>query len=169
MNNIYLIGFMGAGKSAVSRKLQEKTGWITLDTDAMIVEKEHMEISGIFSEKGEAYFRAVEHETVKSLTSKTNTIVACGGGVATKENNRQEMKRGGTVFFLSATPKTILERVKRNNKRPLLEGKKTIKDIQKMLSERMPAYEAATDITIVVDNKSLDEIADEILSYIDLS
>ena len=169
MNNIYLIGFMGAGKSAVSRKLHEKTGWKTVDTDQMIEKNEGMDIPEIFSQKGEEYFRKVEREVVKSLTGKNHFVVACGGGVATKEENQSEIKKGGTVVLLSASPETILERVSRNNRRPLLEGKKNIKDIQNFLNERMPAYEKVADYTVVVDNKSLGEIADEILSFIDLS
>lgn len=169
MNNIYLIGFMGVGKSAVSRKLHEKTGWETVDTDQLIEQKEGMEISEIFAQKGEDYFRKVERDVVKSLTGKSRMIVACGGGVATKEINQSEIKKGGTVVLLSASPQTILERVSRNNRRPLLEGKKTVEDIQRFLDERTPSYKKCADYTVDVDNKNLSKIADEILSFIDLS
>ncbi|MCR4673374.1 MAG: shikimate kinase [Lachnospiraceae bacterium] len=168
MNNIYLIGFMGVGKTAVSKTLRKKLGWKLMDTDELIEKKEKMTIPEIFEKKGEDYFRQVEREVVASLTKQSKVIVSCGGGVATFESNQKEIKKGGRVFFLSATPETILERVKRNNRRPLLEGKKTVKDIQKFLNERVPFYEKACDYTIVVDGKSLDSIADEILSYIDL-
>ena len=168
MNNIYLVGFMGAGKSAVSRELHQKLGWKTLDTDQLIVEQEGIEISDIFAKKGEGYFRQVERDVVKKLTNESHLVVACGGGVATKEENQAEIKKGGTVVLLSASPETILERVSRNNKRPLLEGKKTVEDIQKFLDERQPFYEKVADITVNVDGKTLEAIAEEILSHIDL-
>lgn len=167
MNNIYLIGFMGAGKSAVSKTLHKMTGFDMVDTDQRIEKKEQMEISEIFKTKGEAYFRKVERECVAELTNEKNKIVACGGGVATIEENQKEIKKGGLVIYLSASPETILERVKRNNKRPLLEGKKTIKDIQNFLAQRVPAYEKVADYILSVDGKTLEEIAGEILSYID--
>lgn len=159
---------MGAGKTAVSKALKKKIGWKLEDTDDMIVKRVGMSIPEIFEQKGEDYFRKVEREVVASLTKEKNVIVSCGGGVATFEANREEIKKGGTVIFLSATAKTILSRVKRNNRRPLLEGKKTEKDIQNFLDERMSSYEKARDYTIAVDGKTLDEIAEEILCHIDL-
>ena len=85
--------------------------------------------------------------------------------IKSKENIEQ-LKRGGKVVFLYASPKTVLERVLRNDRRPLLEGKKNISDITKMMEERMPFYEAAYDIRIDVDGKTLEEIANEILNKI---
>ncbi len=79
------------------------------------------------------------------------------------EENLAEIKRGGTVVFLYASPETVLERVSRNNRRPLLEGKKNLSDIKAMMDERMPFYEKAYDIRIDVDGKSLEEIAEEII------
>lgn len=166
MNNIYLIGFMGAGKTAVARTLSELTGRIKYDTDDLIVEKENKEISEIFKINGESYFREVEKEVVKSLTDKRDLIVSCGGGVIKSDENLKELKRGGKVVFLSATPETVLERVMRNDRRPLLEGKKNLSDITAMIEERRPLYERAFDIKIEVDGKSLETIANEILQQI---
>ena len=166
MNNIYLIGFMGAGKTAVAHTLEEKTLRKRYDTDDMIVEREGKPVSLIFAQDGEDYFRRVEREVIASLTPIENAIVSCGGGVIKSEENRKELKRGGKVIFLSATPETVLDRVSRNNRRPLLEGHKNLSDIKKMMDERMMLYEKAYDIRIEVDDKSLEEISDEILKKI---
>ncbi len=163
MNNIYLIGFMGAGKTAVARTLSEMTKKEKVDTDDIITERVGKSISDIFSEDGEEYFRKVEREVVSSLTAENDLIVACGGGVIKSEENLAQLKRGGTVVFLYASPETVLERVSRNNRRPLLEGKKNLSDIKAMMDERMPFYEKAYDIRIDVDGKSLEEIAEEII------
>ncbi len=163
MNNIYLIGFMGAGKTAVARTLSEMTKKEKVDTDDIITKRVGKSISDIFSEDGEEYFRKVEREVVSSLTAENDLIVACGGGVIKSEENLAKLKRGGTVVFLYASPETVLERVSRNNRRPLLEGKKNLSDIKAMMDERMPFYEKAYDIRIDVDGKSLEEIAEEII------
>ncbi len=166
MNNIYLIGFMGAGKTAVARTLEELTNRERFDTDDMIVERENKAISEIFQTEGEEYFRKVEREVISSLTEMENAVVSCGGGVIKSKENIEQLKRGGKVVFLYASPKTVLERVLRNDRRPLLEGKKNLSDITKMMEERMPFYEAAYDIRIDVDGKTLEEIANEILNKI---
>lgn len=167
MNNIYLIGFMGAGKTAVAKTLEEMTAKERYDTDDMITEREKTSISKIFETKGEAYFRSVEKEVVASLTKKERVIVSCGGGVIKSKENLEELKRGGTVVFLNVSPKTVLDRVLRNHRRPLLEGKKNLSDISKMMEERMPLYEEAYDLKVDVDGKSLKKIANEILEEID--
>ncbi len=167
MNNIYLIGFMGSGKTAVARSLAEITGRTKYDTDDLIVEKEESEITEIFATKGEPYFRKVENEIVKSLADKQDLIVSCGGGVIKSEENVQQLKQGGKVVLLSATPETVLERVLRNDRRPLLEGKKNLSDIKAMMEERRPFYEKAYDIKIQVDEKSPEDIAKEILKEMD--
>ncbi len=166
MNNIYLIGFMGAGKTAVARTLEELTNRERFDTDDMIVERENKAISEIFQTEGEEYFRKAEREVIASLTEMENAVVSCGGGVIKSKENIEQLKRGGKVVFLYASPKTVLERVLRNDRRPLLEGKKNLSDITKMMEERMPFYEAAYDIRIDVDGKTLEEIANEILNKI---
>ena len=151
----------------MARTLSELTGRKRVDTDDLIVEKEKAEISDIFKIKGESYFRKVESEVVKSLTKKEDLIVSCGGGVIKSEENLRELKRGGKVIFLSATPETVLERVLRNDRRPLLEGKKNLSDITAMMEERRPLYEKAYDIKIEVDKKSLQNIAKEILNKLE--
>ena len=162
MNNIYLVGFMGCGKSAIGRVLARMTYRRFMDTDALIVEQEGMPISQIFEEKGEAYFRRVETEVLKKLTKEKKRIISCGGGVAMRTENVEEMRRGGHIVLLSAKPETILKRVARDENRPLLKGRKTIEGITELMEARLPHYQAAADITVATDDRSMEDIAAEI-------
>ena len=162
MNNIYLVGFMGCGKSAIGRVLARMTYRRFMDTDALIVEQEGMPISQIFEEKGEAYFRRVETEVLKKLTKEKKRIISCGGGVAMRIENVEEMRRGGHIVLLSAKPETILKRVARDENRPLLKGRKTIEGITELMEARLPHYQAAADITVATDDRSMEDIAAEI-------
>ena len=110
--NIYLIGFMGVGKTTVSKYLRELTGWEEVDTDKVIVRKKNMGIPEIFEKYGENYFRNLESHILEDYAKKGQRIVSCGGGIILRENNRKLMKKSGTVILLSATPQTIYENVK---------------------------------------------------------
>ncbi|MBP5265823.1 MAG: shikimate kinase [Lachnospiraceae bacterium] len=162
MNNIYLVGYMGCGKSAVGRELPRMTYRRFMDTHALIVEQEGMPIPRIFEEKGEAYFRKVETEVLRRLTKEKKRIISCGGGVAMRPENVEEMRRGGKIVLLSARPETILKRVARDENRPLLKGRKTIEGITELMDARLPHYQAAADLTVATDDRSMEEIAKEI-------
>ncbi len=160
--NIYLIGFMGAGKSSVSRAMAEKYGFRETDTDEMIVSREKMPIPQIFEKKGEAYFRNVETIVLKETAKKRGMVVSCGGGVILKEENRRLMKESGEVILLLAKPKTIYERVKNGKNRPLLNGNMNVEYIEKLLKERTPLYELAKTREIATEGKTPERIAEEI-------
>ncbi|MDO4556392.1 MAG: shikimate kinase [Lachnospiraceae bacterium] len=160
--NILLIGFMGSGKTTISDCLSQLFDMEIIDMDQEIVKKEDMTIPEIFKTKGEEYFRDAETNLLIELQSKTNTIISCGGGTAMRERNKVEMKKNGRVVLLTASPETILERVKDNHDRPLLEGRKTVEYISELMDQRRPKYEAAADIVISTDQKSVLEICEEI-------
>ena len=127
--NIFLIGFMGAGKSTVARYLHRQQGMNWLEMDKEIERKEGMPVSEIFRLRGEEYFRERETELLLSLADKENTVVSCGGGVPLRACNVEAMKKSGIVVFLTARPETILDRVKDSHERPLLEGHKDVEYI----------------------------------------
>ena len=162
--NIYLVGFMGVGKTTVSMALQEQTGRMVVDTDAMIVKREGMSIPAIFAEKGEYYFRRIETEILEELSTESKLIVSCGGGAVLSETNRSLMRKGGKVVLITASPEVILERVKNDNNRPLLEGRKTVEGITELLEIRRPNYEKAKDFEVNTDGRMISDIAKEILS-----
>lgn len=164
--NIFLIGFMGTGKSTVAKALKEKTGAEIIEMDQLIAQRENQSIPQIFEEKGEAYFRNLETELLTELQSGEKNIVSCGGGVPMREKNVLEMKKSGKIVLLTALPETVLERVKDNHDRPLLQNRKSVEGIRELMEQRREKYEAAADVMVATDGKSAEMIAREILQTI---
>ena len=160
---IYLTGFMGAGKSMVAEYLHRLYGFKSIEMDAAIEKKEKMKISEIFRKKGEAYFRDLETSLLRELSEEGNVVVSCGGGTVMRLENVRIMKENGEVILLKASPKTIYDRVRDNHDRPLLEGNMNQEYIAQLMEARRPAYEAAADVVIPTDEKSGEEICKEIL------
>lgn len=163
-----LIGFMGAGKTTVSRELSRITGMEEIDMDAYIVEKEGMAISDMFAQFGEEYFREKETESLIEIMKQTNRIVSCGGGVVVKEKNVEHMKNGGVVVLLTATPETTLARVKNSTDRPILNGNMNVEFISQLMDKRKERYLAVADIIVATDNKTIPEICREIMDKIQI-
>ena len=161
--NIVLIGFMGAGKSTISDFLRTVFAMEIVEMDQIIAERQGMSISDIFETYGEEYFRDLETNLLIEMQSRTNVVISCGGGVPMRERNVAEMKKNGRVVLLTAKPETILERVKDNHDRPLLEGNKTVPYIAQLMEKRREKYEAAADIVIETDGKSELQICEELV------
>ena len=161
--NIFLIGFMGAGKSTISDYLKNVLAMDVVEMDQCIVERQGMSISDIFETYGEEYFRELETNLLIEMQSRSNVVVSCGGGVPMRERNVVEMKKNGRVVLLTAKPETILERVKDNHDRPLLENNKNVSFIADLLEKRRAKYEAAADIVVETDGKSELEICEEMI------
>ncbi|NSK36111.1 shikimate kinase [Blautia schinkii] len=161
--NIFLIGFMGAGKSTISDYLKNALAMDVVEMDQCIVERQGMSISDIFETYGEEYFRELETNLLIEMQSRSNVVVSCGGGVPMRERNVAEMKKNGRVVLLTAKPETILERVRDNHDRPLLENNKNVSFIADLLEKRRAKYEAAADIVIQTDGKSELEICEELI------
>jgi len=162
--NLYLTGFMGTGKSHIMKILARKLDMQGVDFDDYIVETTHKTIPQIFSEKGEAAFRQIETETLIAFSQKTDYICSCGGGIVLSAKNRQIMKETGYVILLTADAKTIYRRTQNDQNRPLLA--KNIKNIQTMMDKRQKYYEQAAEIVVSTDNRSLNNISDEIIKAI---
>lgn len=161
--NIFLIGFMGSGKTTVANYLSKTYGMQTEEMDNAISRQEGMSISDIFAVHGEAYFRGLETELLIKMQKKENIVVSCGGGVPMREENVAEMKKSGSIILLKASPETIYERVKDNHERPLLEGNKNIAYISELMEKRREKYEAAADFVVDTDGKKISVIAQEIM------
>ena len=168
MGNIYLIGFMGVGKTTVSKQLREEMDWEEVDTDKMIVSRKKMGIPEIFEKYGERYFRDLETNMLRDLAKEERKIVSCGGGVILKEENCRIMKSSGKVVLLTASPQTIYEHVKKGKDRPLLNGNMNPAYIEKLMEERKPCYELAKDVEIVTDGLNPQEVAEEIIRVLEL-
>lgn len=162
-SHIFLIGFMGVGKTSTARALSRTTGVEEIDTDLMIVEQQGMEISQIFTERGEEAFRKLETELLDELASRSPCIISCGGGMVLREENVRKMKEQGTIILLSATPQTIYEHVKDSVSRPLLNGHMDVDYIAGLMEQREPKYQAAADICVRTDGMVPRLVAQKIL------
>lgn len=166
-SNIFLIGFMGTGKSTVASHFEKKYAEMqNIEMDEMIAEKERRSIPQIFAEEGEEYFRNLETQYLKELAQSKNQIVSCGGGIVLREENASLMKESGYVILLTASPEEILARVKNDEGRPLLKGRKNVAAIAELLEGRRMKYEMAADFVINTDGKTADEICEEIMKKI---
>ena len=163
MKNLILIGFMGAGKTTIGKLFSKEKGRKFVDTDERIVREQGKSIPELFDERGEGYFRDLETELLKELQSEHNVVISCGGGTALRECNVAEMKKNGRVVLLTASPKLIYSRVKDIDDRPVLYGRKTVEGISELMEERREKYEAAADIVIQTDNKSVSTICKELM------
>jgi shikimate kinase len=158
--NIVLVGFMGTGKTTIGRRLAERLQWTFADTDASIEQRAGARIPEIFAQHGEAYFRQLEEGVIKDIMLGSKQVVATGGGAVLAETNRLAMLGGGFVVALTATPETIIDRVKNDKNRPLLQG--NVEDrVHSLLEQRKEAYGFAH---LMIDTTSLDE--EEIVSLI---
>ena len=160
--NLFLIGFMGTGKSSIAAYLHRVYKMPVFEMDETIAQREGMTIPEIFESKGEAYFRTAETALLLELQERENTVVSCGGGVPLRACNVEAMRKNGKIVLLTARPETIVKRVSGNDDRPLLRGKKTAGEIQDLMEQRRSFYEAAADITVCTDEKKVDEICQEI-------
>lgn len=160
--NIFLIGFMGSGKSAISDYLSQHYAMEKIEMDRIIAQREGMPITEIFARHGEAYFRDLETALLVELQSRENTVVSCGGGTPMRERNVTEMKKQGKVVLLTASPQTIYDRVKDSHERPLLEGHMDVDYISGLMEQRREKYEAAADLTICTDGKDQAAVCEEL-------
>lgn len=161
--HIFLIGFMGCGKSTNARYLAKMTGVDQMEMDQKIVKDQGMAITEIFEKFGEPYFRDLETELIRSLKGADPMIVSCGGGAVLREENVALMKECGKIILLTATPEAIYDRVKHSTDRPVLNGNMNVEYIAELMEKRRPKYEAAADIVISTDMKNVREICEEIL------
>ena len=161
--NIFLIGFMGVGKTTISGYMNMLFSMDVVEMDEVIARREGMSIPDIFELHGEEYFRNAETELLTGLGNRSNVIVSCGGGVPMRDRNVREMKKNGRVVLLTATPETILARVKDSHDRPLLENNKTVGFIRSLMEKRREKYEAAADIILKTDDRTELEICNEMI------
>ena len=161
--NIFLIGFMGSGKSTIARILAKETKKTLVEMDETIEAEEGCSINQIFEIHGEEYFRNLESQLVARISKKGGSIVSCGGGVVLREENVLKMRENGVIVYLSATAETIYKRVRRSTNRPLLNGNMNVEYIAQLMAKRLPIYENAADIVIDVNNKEKSDVVSEIL------
>jgi shikimate kinase len=164
-SNIALIGFMGAGKSAVGRDLAAAAGMDFVDLDTAIEEKAGKSISQIFAGEGEPVFRRIEASVTSDISGRENTVIACGGGVVLDQANIKALKGNAVIIYLWAEPSIMLRRVLNSReKRPLLQIIDPAAAMDDLLRHRTPLYETAADLTINTSGLGIDGVVQIILA-----
>lgn len=166
--NIILIGYRATGKSSVGELLARRLDLPVVDTDQLIEERAGKSIVRIFAEDGEPAFRDLEEAIVAELLRQNGgMILSTGGGVPLRESSRKRLKAGGIVFWLTASRETIYYRMNQDesndSRRPRLTDLTPLVEIETVLEKRNPLYLATARFVIPTDEKSTEEIADEII------
>lgn len=161
---VFLVGFMGAGKTSVARKLARMAGVASVDMDTYIERCEHKRVKDIFAEVGEEGFRAIETQTLYELGMKKDPmVVSCGGGVVLRPENRRALSELGLVVYLSVTAVEAASRISDVSSRPLFGD---LQNAQRVINERLPLYEEVADVTIDTVGRGSSSIAHEVFDIL---
>lgn len=167
LNNIFLVGPMGAGKTTIGRLLAEDLRKEFYDSDQVIEERAGANISWIFDVEGEDGFRVRERKVIKEMCALDNIVLATGGGAILAEPNRKYLRKGGIVVYLMATISQQVERTRRDQKRPLL---RNVADPRTRLTELMelrdPLYREIADHVVMTSRRSPRAVSTEIIEMI---
>lgn len=165
IKRIYLVGYMGSGKSSVSKKLASRIGFSSLDTDLMLENKYKISVDDFFHKYDEKLFRQFESDILRSTASMTNCVVATGGGTPCSLGNMEWMNENGLTIFIKVSPQTVVNRLLNSKrKRPLVEGKTEAKladYVAKHYESRLPFYEQA-QLTVKGENIDLENLINTI-------
>ena len=161
-DNIILIGPMGSGKTSTGRMLAKEMGYAFADTDEEVTKRTGVSIAYIFDVEGEEGFRKRECLALKECLNDNNMILSTGGGIVLSKENRDLLQDRGTVVYLQTSIRSQVKRTSSTNNRPLLQNKDPEETLEKLMLTRAPLYEEIADITIMTDNKSLQEMSKEI-------
>ncbi len=165
--NIILIGYRGTGKSTLGRLLAARLGRDLVSTDAEIVKRAKRTIPEIVAQEGWEYFRNLESAICGELASRDQLVIDTGGGAILRAQNVEALKKNSIVFWLTASVETIAKRIGGDNQRPSLTGTNSFVDeIQDVLRERMPEYQAAADHSIATDDRSINQLVEMLLTLV---
>lgn len=165
MSHVCLTGFMGAGKSSVGAIVAERLGLPFVDLDRAIEERENAAVPVIFTTRGEDGFRAAESDALTSVLSGPDAVIACGGGIVLKGENRAAMRAAGTVVYLAVSAEEALARIGDASGRPLLVGD-AARLAPQILGARLSLYRASADVIIDTAGRSVTDVADEVVAAI---
>jgi shikimate kinase len=165
--NVVLIGYRGTGKTAVGKVLAAKLGRQVISTDKEIVRRAGSSIPDIVAARGWDYFRDLESSVCRELAGRDDLVIDTGGGAILRQQNVDVFKRNGRLIWLTASVETIAARIGGDAQRPSLTGTKShLEEIQEVLAERIPKYQAAADVILATDGRSIDDLAATILQHV---
>jgi shikimate kinase len=162
MGNIYLVGPMGSGKSAVGRQLARQLGLAFHDSDQEIEQRTGVEIAFIFEKEGEAGFRRRERHAIADLTQLKDVVLATGGGSILDKRSRELLAANGTVIYLRASVDQQLTRTRRGKERPLLNKGDRRKVLSDLMAVRESLYQEVADLVVDTDGRRVRTVTDEI-------
>ena len=161
VNRIYLVGYMGAGKTTTARRLAHRLGWEVVDTDALFEEKYKISVNDFFNKYDEPLYRKLESAVLKETETLENVVVSTGGGTACYFDNMDWMNSHGLTVFMRISPEAAVDRVIHSrHKRPLVEGKseeELTEFVKQHYASRIPFYEQAK-ITVKSENLDLEAL-----------
>lgn len=166
-----MIGYRGSGKTSVGERLAATLGCAFVDSDRSIEERASSSIAEIFSSQGEACFREIEEEVIKEITRRVRSgerlVVATGGGIVLRASNVSRLRESGRVIWLRASIDELRRRIEADPRsvedRPALAGASAVDEVERVLTERLPLYEAAADRIVDTDGLSIDDIVRELV------
>ena len=165
MNRIYIVGYMGAGKTTAARHLASHLGWEVVDTDALFEEKYKISVCDFFTKYDEPLYRKLESEVLKSTENLDNVVISTGGGTACYFDNMEWMNQHGLTVFLRISQTAVVDRLLHaKRKRPLAEGKtesELTEFVNRHYTARLPFYEQAK-ITVKAENLDLENLIKQI-------
>ena len=161
-DNIFLIGPMGSGKTAVGRHLAKLFDYTFHDSDADIEARTGVDIPFIFDKEGEAGFRVREKESIERLTALTEIVLATGGGAVIDTDNRRLLHERGIVVYLATSVHQQLERTRQGRQRPLLNNADPKAKLSELMQQRAEIYAAIADLTVSTDGRRVQLVAEEI-------
>lgn len=169
--NVSLVGYRGTGKTTVARLLAERLGWQWIDLDDEVELHAGKSIARIFAEEGESTFRELEATVVRQVAERQNWVIATGGGVVLRSDNRETLNRIGPVIWLMARPETIEQRLSLDptttSRRPDLTSVGGLAEIGQVLKERVSLYEKIADLRVAVDDQSPRQVTDTIHTWLE--
>lgn len=165
-DNIFLIGPMGAGKTSVGRYLAKQLNKEFFDSDHEIEKKTGVSLTWIYDLEGLLGFRQRELKAIDELSLLDNIVLSTGGGCVETPEVRDILKHRGMVIYMEVSLQTQLNRLKRDKKRPLLQGDNPQEVLIRLWEEREPFYEDIADFTVITDNRSVHDVCEEILTWL---
>ena len=160
--NLYMVGFMGTGKSVIGNRVAQQLNMPYVDSDHHIESSEGMSIPQIFEQSGESHFRELERKFIEIERPAGGTVISCGGGLVTNDSLLQQIKNTGVVVVLYASVDTIFNRIANDPNRPLMKTENPRERIETLLSQREPIYRKA-GIGIMTDGYTMNEIVEKVI------
>jgi len=164
--NVYLIGPMGSGKTAVGRHLARLLHLDFYDSDVEIERRTGVDIPYIFEKEGEAGFREREREVIELLTQLQNVVIATGGGAIILPGNRERLATTGRVVYLRTGLEQQLDRTRHGRQRPLLYTDDPEATLRELMAQRAPLYESIAGITVSTDGRQVRAVAEDVLQLL---